>query len=66
MDSVRLTAIDAHYHEQVAAYAAKLATLISDLRACPGFDQRWISIGATDLQTGLMALRRAIERPEIF
>lgn len=32
----------------------------------PAFDPRWISIGATDLQTGFMALRRAIERPNHF
>ena len=29
-------------------------------------DQRWVSIGATDLQTGLMALTRAIAKPTFF
>lgn len=29
-------------------------------------DQRWVGIGATDLQTGLMALTRAVARPSFF
>lgn len=29
-------------------------------------DQRWVSIGATDLQTGLMALTRAVAKPTTF
>ena len=29
-------------------------------------DQRWVNIGATDLQKGLMALTRAIAKPEFF
>lgn len=29
-------------------------------------DQRWVSIGVTDLQTGLMALTRSIAKPDFF
>ena len=29
-------------------------------------DQRWVSIGATDLQTGFMALIRSITKPTTF
>jgi hypothetical protein len=29
-------------------------------------DQRWLSIGKTDLQKGLMALERAVAKPEFF
>ena len=29
-------------------------------------DQRWVSIGATDLQTGFMALVRGIAQPTTF
>lgn len=29
-------------------------------------DQRWISIGATDLQQGLMALTRGVAKPTFF
>lgn len=32
----------------------------------PSIDQRWVDIGATDLQTGLMALTRAISQPTTF
>lgn len=29
-------------------------------------DQRWVSLGATDLQTGFMALTRAVAQPSTF
>ena len=29
-------------------------------------DQRWLSIGKTDLQKGLMALERAVTKPDWF
>lgn len=29
-------------------------------------DQRWVSIGATQLQQGFMALTRAVAKPESF
>ncbi len=32
----------------------------------PMFDQRWVDIGKTDLQTGFMALVRSIAKPESF
>lgn len=43
-----------------------LGELVSALRADQRLDQRWISIGATDLQTGLMALTRGVAQPETF
>ena len=45
---------------------ANLGELITMLRAMPDLDQRWVSIGATDLQTGLMALTRAVAKPTFF
>ena len=44
----------------------ELGELVAKLRAAEGLDQRWISIGATDLQTGLMALTRGVARPTFF
>jgi len=44
----------------------ELGLLVETLRATQDIDQRWVSIGATDLQTGLMALTRAIARPDFF
>lgn len=45
-----------------------LGALVAKMRAqvIPKLDQRWVSIGATDLQTGLMALTRAVAQPTTF
>lgn len=58
--------------EQCAAYIAKLRTHADVSRAGkpeqlePALDQRWISIGATDLQRGFMAVIRGIAQPTTF
>lgn len=44
----------------------RLEALVYQLRNTPSLDQRWISIGATDLQTGLMALTRGVAQPTTF
>jgi len=51
---------------EIKSKGAELGELVSRLRAVPDLDQRWISIGATDLQTGLMALTRGVARPTFF
>ena len=43
-----------------------LDNLITILRENPEVDQRWLSIAATDLQKGLMALTRAVTKPDFF
>lgn len=45
---------------------AELGDLVEKLRSTDGIDQRWVSIGQTDLQTGLMALTRAVAQPTFF
>jgi hypothetical protein len=58
--------------EQCGAYIAKLRAhkdnppREGDNRADPALDQRWISIGATDLQRGFMAVIRGIAQPTTF
>lgn len=58
--------------EEIAAMNAvkqkgvELGDLVARMRLRAEFDQRWVSIGATDLQTGLMALTRAIAKPTFF
>ena len=67
--------------EQCGAYIAKLRghpptaadgiprtheTLGGDPAYLPSLDQRWISIGATDLQRGFMAVIRGIAQPTSF
>lgn len=51
---------------KIKAKGAALGELVAALRAAEGLDQRWVSIGATDLQTGLMALTRAVAQPTFF
>ncbi len=51
---------------EVKAKGVELGELVDKLRSVEGLDGRWISIGATDLQTGLMALVRSIARPTTF
>lgn len=51
---------------EVKSKGAELGELVAKLRAAEGLDQRWVSIGATDLQTGLMALTRSVARPTFF
>ena len=51
---------------EVKAKGAELGELVEKLRGMASLDQRWVSIGATDFQTGLMALTRSIAKPTFF
>ncbi|MCW3176477.1 hypothetical protein [Acinetobacter baumannii] len=51
---------------EIKSKGAELGELVAKLRATDGLDQRWISIGATDMQTGLMALTRGVAQPTSF
>lgn len=51
---------------EIKAQGVELGELVAKLRATEGLDQRWVSIGATDLQTGLMALTRGVDQPTSF
>lgn len=51
---------------EIKSKGKDLSELIDKLRANPDVDPRWVSIGCTDLQTGLMALTRAVAKPESF
>jgi hypothetical protein len=52
--------------EQCGAYIAKLRTHGMTNTLLPALDQRWISIGATDLQRGFMSVIRGIAQPTTF
>ena len=54
----QLNEAEAALMNEIKAEGVKLGELVAKLRATEGLDQRWVSIGATDLQTGLMALTR--------
>ena len=51
---------------EIKTKGAELGELVAKLKATEGLDQRWVSIGATDFQTGLMALTRAVAQPTFF
>lgn len=51
---------------EIKSKGIELGELVAKLRSNSDLDQRWVSIGATDLQTGLMALTRAVAKPEFF
>lgn len=46
--------------------AAELGELVLELQNTEGLDQRAISIGKIELQTGLMWLVRGVAQPETF
>lgn len=63
----QLSQDEAALMNEIKAKGIELGDLVAKLRSCgPSLDQRWISIGATDLQTGLMALTRGVAQPTTF
>ena len=59
--------------EQCGRYIAKLRSCPDAMRTNvpnsldePPLDQRWVSIGATDIQRGFMAVIRGIAQPTTF
>ena len=51
---------------QIKKHGEALGDLVEQLRTTTGLDQRWVSIWATDLQKGLMALTRGVAQPTTF
>lgn len=54
------------YIEKLRLHQDEHGTRVNDQRILPALDQRWISIGATDLQRGFMAVIRGIAQPTTF
>lgn len=61
-----LTANEIATMNEVKMKGAELGELVEKLKANKDLDQRWVSIGATNLQHGLMDLTRAIAKPTFF
>lgn len=51
---------------RIKTYGAVGGELVAALRELGHVDQRWVSIGCTDLQTGIMALTRSVAKPTTF
>ena len=61
-----LSQVEIDLMNEVKALGVELGSLVQKLRGTEVLDQRWISIGATDLQTGIMALVRGVAKPSTF
>ena len=61
-----LTAEEIALMNEGKTLAEQAGAFIEKLRATSGLDQRWVAIGATDLQLGFMAAIRAIAQPTTF
>jgi hypothetical protein len=52
---------------QIKKFGPMLEELLGSMViACPDLDKRWLAIGKTHLQEGLMALTRSVAKPEFF
>lgn len=58
-----LTAAETELLEAIRAQGVALGGLVEKLRAAPDVDQVWLDFGIGDLNTGLSAIARAVERP---
>ena len=61
-----LTQVEIDLMNEIKTKGSELGELVNKLRNTEGLDQRWVSIGATDFQTGLMALTRSVAQPTFF
>lgn len=61
-----LTEAEIDLMNQVKEMAMRVGEMCEVLKQAPGIDSRWLSIGATQLQQGFMAVNRAIAKPTTF
>ena len=54
-----------HVMNEIKEQGIKLSELIEKLHEL-GADTRWLKIGKTDLQKGVMALTRSVAKPDFF
>ena len=51
---------------KIKSLGQDIGQVIDELMMLQETDKRWVSIGRTDLQTGLMALTRSVAKPTSF
>lgn len=51
---------------RIRAVSHEVGQMIESLQGFEGLDQRWVSIGKTQVQLGLMALERGVAQPDTF
>ena len=62
----QLSEQEAELMNEIKQKGVELGDLVAKLKGNSGLDQRWVAIGAADLQTGLMALVRSVAQPTSF
>jgi hypothetical protein len=61
-----LTQAEVDLMNEGKALGVKIGEYIDRVTATPDIDQRWVAIGKTHMQQGLMAVLRGIARPTTF
>lgn len=61
-----LTQAEIDAMNKIKEAAEQVGQLIEEIRVMPGLDQRWISLGESDLQKGFMSLTRGVAQPTTF
>ena len=51
---------------QIKALGEKFGDIIDKLNKTPSTDKRWLEIGTSDVQKGIMSLVRSIAKPTTF
>lgn len=62
----QLSEEEAALMNEIKQKGVELDELVKKLQDNDTLDQRWVHIGRTDLQTGLMALVRSVAQPTSF
>lgn len=61
-----LSQVEIDLMNEIKQHGAVLGELVERFKLLKEVDQRWVAIGETDLQTGLMALTRSVAKPDFF
>ena len=61
-----LTQAEIDKMNEIKVHGERLHDLIQQMRIDGTLDQRWVSIGETHLQQGIMALVRSVAQPVTF
>lgn len=61
-----LSQFDIDMMNVVKEMGVQIGDLVDTLEGASDTDKRWVEIGKTSLQQGLMALTRSIAKPEFF
>ena len=51
---------------EIKTLGKRIGKLVDKLKANKEYNQRWVELGAIQLQTGLMAITRAVTQPTTF